>query len=251
MTLPETYQSQAKHVQPSPKFKVEADLSYHANPFPGYSVITPTPEDDGQNAEFYRQIAHWQTRLLESLPEGVLIPIPASSFHVTLADLIWNDAYRYASQDATFETRLRDCIADSFARSQAMVASDRLIAWQVIGFMIMTRGIAIALAPKAESAYQSITELRRNIYQNPHLIGLGIEQQYHLTAHITLGYFSESVTKLDPEEFGNVVSTVNQALQEANLPEELVVHHAELRKFDDMTHYYREASWPVLSFVKS
>jgi hypothetical protein len=113
--------------------------------------------------------------------------------------------------------------------------------------MIRPRAIAVCLAPQDENSYQRTLQLRRSIYQNPSLIGLGIEQQYHFTAHITLGYFGDISPQLDRDRLSNTLSELNQQA----LAEEVSamgIRRAQLRKFDDMMRYYREPDWPVLDF---
>jgi len=72
-----------------------------------------------------------------------------------------------------------------------------------------------------------------------------VEQHYHFTAHITLGYFGDLSPNLDRDRFLSTIFELNQQWLE-NSPD-FWVHRAELR-FDDMTRYYREPDWPVLEF---
>ena len=97
--------------------------------------------------------------------------------------------------------------------------------------------------PNNESSYEQILKFRRTIYQSSGLTALGIEQHYHFTAHITLGYFGNLSPNLDRDRLSATLFEVNQ--QWSDSPE-LHVHRAELRKFDDMTRYYREPDWPIL-----
>ncbi len=94
-------------------------------------------------------------------------------------------------------------------------------------------------------AYNQILNLRRAIYQSPDLTALGLEQHYHFTPHITLGYFGEVTPDLERDRLNNTISELNQQLSE--FPE-LKIDRAELRKFDDMTRYYRQSDWSVLTF---
>jgi hypothetical protein len=78
------------------------------------------------------------------------------------------------------------------------------------------------------------------------LIALGIEQHYHFTAHVTLAYFGEVSSDLDRTSFSTNLSELNEKWL-FNLPE-FSINRVELRKFDNMTHYYREPDWPILDF---
>ncbi len=245
LTLPESYHSQLEYIQESPKFKPDSQGKRQAVPFPGYSIITPPAEDDVDNGEFYKNLRTCQHQLSEKFDPNFLIPIPGDSLHFTLADLIWDGAYRDASQDPNFAPNLHQAIAQSFQSFQSTPIPHG-IRWQIFGFMLMPRAISVCLVPRDQESYQKTTEFRRAIYQNSSLIPLGVDQQYDLTAHITLGYFGTIPENLDRGHFCNILSSFNQ--QWLDSTQEISVKRAELRKFDDMTRYYREPDWPVLDF---
>ncbi len=247
MTLPETYSSQVQHIQESPKFHPRLEGGRQAVPFPGYTAITPPAESESENLAFYQNLNQCLEQLLQ-LPLGsdLIVPLPPASFHLTLADLIWDSAYRYAKENSEFELQLRDRVAQSFEQCRQSITPTNPIRWQMLGLIVMPRAIGICLVPKDEGSYEQILKFRRTIYQNPNLIALGIEQQYHFTAHITLGYFGNVSPHLDRFSLSATLSQLNQQWLET--PQELWVHRVELRKFDDMTRYYREPDWPVLDF---
>ncbi len=248
LTLPATYKSQLQHIQESPKFKLLPDGSRQAVSFPGYTVCTPPWGEVSENSEFYNSLQEIQEQLLQQLAPGLMVAVPPDSFHLTLADLIWDSAYRHAQREnPNFEKHLQERIQESFQKYQQTMARGNPIGWQLLGLMIRPRAIAVCLAPKDEDSYKRMLEFRRLIYQNSGLIGLGIEQQYHFTSHITLGYFGSIAPNLDRDLLANTLSEFNRQ----SLPLELIplrIQRAELRKFDDMMRYYREPDWPILEF---
>jgi hypothetical protein len=249
MTLPEAFQSQVQYIQLSPKFQTLSDGTIQAAPFPGYTVISPPYIDDDKNTAFYKHLHTYQQRVLEALEPGLLIPVPSDSFHFTLTDLIWANAFLHSrDEDPTFEQRLQSCVAQVFQKSELSVRSEKPIYWQVIGLFLRTRALGVCLVPKDEDSYERVLQLRRMVYQSPELIALGIEQQYNFTAHITLGYFGEPATTIDQGKLAQSLIALNDYWLELAEPAEIWVHRAELRKFDDMTRYYREPDWPVLEF---
>jgi hypothetical protein len=110
----------------------------------------------------------------------------------------------------------------------------------------MPRAVGVCLVPKNERSYEEIIRFRRIIYQNRKLMGLGVEQHYHFTAHVTLGYFGEIPPELDRINLSMMFSEFNQSLP-LDTPD-FLINQVELRKFDDMTHYYRQPDWPSLDF---
>lgn len=247
MTLPEAYRSQIQHIQESSKFQPAVEGGRQAVPFPGYTVITPPWSEETENSAFYAKLEAYQQELLQlPLDSNLIVPVPAASFHLTLADLIWDSAYRDACEkNPEFEKDLRSCIAEIFQQyQQSITKGTNPICWQMLGLVVMPRAVGVCLVPQDESCYEQIVNFRRTIYQNPKLIALGIEQHYHFTAHITLGYFGEISPDLDRTSFSTMLSQLNQQWL-GNSPE-FLVRRAELRKFDDMTRYYRESDSPVL-----
>lgn len=244
MTLPEANSVQLQYIQESPKFAVESEGMVKTVPFPGYTIITPPWQDDGGNDEFYQDAIACQEKLIAQLEPNLLVPLPPKSLHFTLADLIWDSAYLDAAQNPDFETKLRGCIGNIFKQCEMFLMGETPIRWQLLGLIVMTRAVAICLAPKDEQSYDRILGLRRAIYQNADLIGLGIEQQYHFTAHVTLGYFGKIPENLDRTRTLEAISELNQQWIDTSC--EIRVHRAELRRFEDMTDYHRESDWPML-----
>ncbi|MEA5565205.1 DUF1868 domain-containing protein [Anabaena sp. UHCC 0399] len=248
MTLPEAYRSQVQHIQESYKFQPSGE-SRAAAPFPGYTLITPTADEDSDNAAFYATLQAYQQEVLQ-LPgnQDLIVPLPPGSFHLTLADLIWDSAYHHACEkNPEFDQQLHSCITETFQQYQeSLTQESQAIVWQMLGLVIMPRAIGVCLVPKDESCYEQILKFRRTIYQNPKLIALGVEQHYHFTAHVTLGYFGDIPPDLERINLANSLSELNEKWM-FSMPD-ISIHRVELRKFDDMTRYYRESDWPSLEF---
>jgi hypothetical protein len=248
MTLPESYKTQVQHIQESSKFRLDAGVRVAA-PFPGYTLITPPATEDADNAAFYGQIEAYQQQLLQlPIAKDLIVPVPPASFHVTVADLIWDSAFVHACEkNPRFAEDLNFQLTERFQEyQQLMTKGSDPISWQMLGLIVMPRAVGVCLVPKNKRSYEEIIQFRRIIYQNRTLMGLGIEQHYHFTAHVTLGYFGEIPSELDRVNLSQMFSDFNQSLLLSN--PELAIKKVELRKFDDMTDYYRQPDWPSLDF---
>ncbi|WP_310490413.1 DUF1868 domain-containing protein [Chamaesiphon sp. VAR_69_metabat_338] len=245
MTLPATYESQVKNLQESPKFELTADGTRQPVSFPGYSAITPPGAEDPGNSAVFESLAACQQKLVEKLESDLLVLVDPASFHFTLADLIWDSAYRTAiAGNPDFESKLVERIAESFEIYQKSVVDTAPIRWQIMGLTVRPRAIEVSLVPKDEYSYDRIIAFRRAIYQNSNLISLGIEQQYYFTAHTTLAYFANVHQEIDR-------ARLSDTLQEYNMhwldnPQEIVLAHGQLRKFTDMYTYSREPHFPIV-----
>ena len=220
-------------------------------PFPGYSIITPPNSEDPANSKFYDNIKLLQQSIIQQLEPGLIVPLSAESFHFTLADIIWDDSYKQAvEENSQFDTQLQEQIKESFAKYQATTNYENSVQWQLLGISVRPRAIMACLVPKDQESYQAIIDLRRCVYQNAGLMGLGVEQQYDFTGHVTLGYFSSISDRLNRSEVCVIISQISDRLLESE-PTIIDVERAELRKFDNMLHYHRQPDWTAISLGKA
>lgn len=250
MTRSEHHQSQWPLIQSSPKFRPPTQpgaTAWEAVPFPGYTIVTPSGSEDKANPRFYKALGELQVKLADLIPSPFGLALPPESFHFTLADLVWDRSYLQAiAANPTYEPQIQGAIAQTFAQQAPQVSQGQPILLQVMGFVVMTRAIGLCLAPHTESDYERLVGVRRSVYQSPHILALGIEQQYHFTAHITLGYFGQLPDTIDPLPLSQGLEQLTHDFLET-CPE-FTIDQVELRKFDNMTHYFREPDWPVLRF---
>jgi hypothetical protein len=240
LTLPTAYEGQLSNIQKSPKFS-----DRQPTPFPGYTLITPPQVEDWVNTEFYGHLSKIQAESHQEIAD-LLIPLPISSFHFTAANLIWDDRFRSAKKERPdFEGVLRRAIQASFEQFQVQRKLTNPPVWQILGMLVYPRALVVGLVPYNEEAYDDLTLLRRAIYQNRDLIGLGIDQQYHFTAHITLGYFDEIPGDLDRDRLSKLLAQFNDRW--LDLPPQLFsLQQVQLRYFENMVQYSRQPEDPVL-----
>ncbi len=240
MTLPTNYDQQLHHIQASPKFNQGKPVE-----FPGFSVITPPWAEETVNDKMYQSLEKVETQLEEELGKNLFIALPPQSFHLTIADLIWEKTYLNAiNENSNFDDLLEKEISKVFQQYQEIIKNLDGLQLEVLGLSIFPRAIAVCLAP-TEASYEPIIKLRQLIYQDERIIKLGIEQQYDFVAHITLGYFGEIEANLDLNQVQSTLTKINdQWLDEA--PPLFDLKTIELRKFSDMITYTRQPDWATI-----
>ncbi|MDY7012880.1 MAG: DUF1868 domain-containing protein [Cyanobacteriota bacterium] len=235
--------SQLTNIQSSPKFEDGRAVS-----FPGYSAIAPLWEGSSEILALSERLLQLQQSLVEQLDEGLMVPVAPESFHLTLTDLIWDEAYREAIQkNPAFEEQLRDRIAQCFEQCAPQLSQNIPIPIQALGLVLRPRALMVGIVPQTEPGYDRILQLRRAIYQNSGLIALGIEQQYDFTGHITLGYFDKVSPDLDRDRIASILDSANERWLETEMPSPSI-EGVRLYKFDNMNRFYRESDWPELKF---
>jgi hypothetical protein len=243
LTRRATLRSQLAHIQSSPKFE-----DGQAVAFPGYSAIAPFWEGSPEMLALCDRLTQLQQSLVKQLDDGLLVPVAPESFHLTLTDLIWEEAYREAVQkNPAFEEQLRDRIAQCFKQCASQLSQNQPIQIQALGLILRPRAIMVGVVPQTEQGYDRILQLRRALYQNSGLIALGIEQQYDFTGHVTLGYFDKVSSDLDRDRLASILDSINERWLETEMPSPSIPG-VWLYKFDDMNHFYREPDWPELKF---
>lgn len=243
MTVPSNYKQQLKNIQSSPKFVEGKPVD-----FPGYSVITPPYREDNYNRKFYDNLEDVISPLTEKLGTEFFLDLPKESFHLTLADLIWDNTYTNAvKENPDFDNILISEIGKIFSEyNSAIKKTESLeLSLEIIGLSIFPRAIALCLAP-TENSYEPIIQLRQLIYQNEQIIKLGIEQQYDFVAHITLGYFNKVDENIDLNQVESVIKEVNDLWIEKS-DHLFELKQFELRKFTNMINFIRQPEWATIN----
>lgn len=211
---------------------------------PGYTVITPTFVDESENISTYAKLGDVQHFLLKRLGVATNAPAPVTAFHLTVADLVAGKTYTEKVQNSKEQQLLQ---ALSFVFNQ--LALDGEIRLQIFGLSLFAAGFIIAVVGAADaSGYERLMLFRNAIYNDTQLRGLGVERKFKFTGHITLAYIEkDALSEQDRDHIANTLTVANCSLFAKPLPLEVV--RAEVRKFDDMSAFYREEGWPIFNFT--
>jgi 2'-5' RNA ligase len=210
---------------------------------PGYTVITPTFVDESENIDTYARLGDVQHFLLKRLGIVTNAPAPVTAFHLTIADLVAGGTYTEKVQGSKQQQLLQ---ALSFVFNQ--LALDGEIRLQVLGLSLFATGFIIAVVGAADaSGYERLMLFRNAVYDDTQLCNLGVERKFKFTGHITLAYIEDVLSEQDRGRIAETLTAANRNLFAKPLPLEVV--RAEIRKFDDMSAFYRQGGWPVFDFA--
>jgi hypothetical protein len=241
LTLKTTLEGQLHHIQKSAKFEGGKPVA-----FPGYTIMTPPFNEDGDNQDFYKSLQDCQEQLVQQLDSELFIAIPPESLHLTVADLLWDNTYLAGvKENPDFENILKQEVDSCFHKHRESQSFDNPIELQLLGLTVFPRAVAMCLVSKSESDYLHIMNIRQAVYQNRSLIALGVQQQYRFVGHVTLGYFGEVNPESDGDRLLEIINKINEQWIDKETPT-LKIRRIQLRKFDNMVNYYREANWPEI-----
>ncbi|TVQ42198.1 MAG: DUF1868 domain-containing protein [Gloeocapsa sp. DLM2.Bin57] len=241
LTLKTTVEGQLNHIQKSAKFEGGQPVA-----FPGYTIMTPPYAEDQDNQAFYNSLQECQAELVKALDSELLISLPPESFHLTVADLVWDSTYLAGvKENPDFDNILKQEANNCFDKYKESEKFDKAIELQLLGLTVFPRALAICLVTKTESDYLHIMNIRQAVYQNRLMIALGVQQQHSFVGHVTLGYFGEVNPESHSDRLLEIITKINEQWIDKETPT-LKIQRIQLRKFDNMVNYYREANWPEI-----
>ncbi len=246
MVSDEGVRQAAADVYNSDRFRWDAERRrWLAAPCPGCTVITPPFLEETANVATYARLGDIQQALVQGAGATVLAPVPVSSFHLTVADLVWGDTYLRQSDLPGYEGRLIAAIADIFQRNGRL--AEKPIAVVLRGVTAFVSGIVAIVDFPDEVDYVRLCALRAAIYEDKRLQALGVYPTGPFTGHITLAYVSGLEGEEDRERLADTLIALNRRWFGQPIPFSLA--RAEFRRFADMAAYLRDPGWPVFHFA--
>ncbi|HEY63437.1 MAG TPA: DUF1868 domain-containing protein [Caldilineae bacterium] len=236
----------AASVHNSDRFRWDAKRRrWLATPCPGCTVITPPFLEETANVATYARLGDIQQALVQGAGATVLAPVPVSSFHLTVADLVWGDTYLRQNDLPGYEGRLIAAITDVFQHNGRL--ADEAIPALLRGVTAFVSGIVAVVDFPNETDYVRLCALRAAIYEDKRLQALGVYPTGPFTGHITLAYVSGLKGEEDRERLADTLTALNREYFEQPIPFSLV--RAEFRRFADMSAYHRAPDWPIFHFT--
>lgn len=244
---PDSIQASLDHLSVSDKYHQNQPLF-----FPGVTLVSPLGSEDQSAALLYTRLEQDLDSLKTEFSREI-VPIQASTFHITGADLIAGTAYQEALKIHQYDAEgyFREIQSALIQESQVIPdASLNTLAsttslnyrWDLAGFTLFGSAVVCLLQPKLEEAYLHLIGLRSRIYNHPYLHSLGIRPPRPFMAHITLGYYQSelfhpsTLTRLAQwciERNQALATSIHSYEAEASC----VLNQMQLRSFEDMTDY--------------
>ena len=236
-------QRSAQMIPPSGRFTIDKTGCYKPVGHPGYTVITPTFEDESANVRTYAKLSDVQDFLLKQLGVDKYVPAPVTGLHLTISDLVAGKTYRDTVQGGN-EQKLLQALSSVFNQ----LTFQWPVRLQVLGLSLFSPGFIIAVVGAVdESGYERLMSLRNVIYDDPPLMHFGIKRKFKFTGHITLAYIEGALSEHERNNIYRTLKAGNESFFVQPMPLEVV--RAEVRKFNDMSAFYRQGGWPLFEFA--
>ena len=236
---PEQLLERAMALRPSGNYKCNGH-GWVPQSYPGYAVLSMMEENAGNNglAILLKAI---QADLLEQCPwEEVLYPLPAGSFHQTVANTLSAERFLQHIARPGLEPAYPDIIASTFTRMP--VLPPRILPMRLIGLAIFGTCMGVLGVFDDEACYRRILEFREIFYADPGLRALDVRRTRPFIGHITLAYIEAELSRRQREQLTDAVVSINRSLSEAAPMFNLAL--TGLRRYHDLSTFHREDDYP-------
>lgn len=224
------------------KFFMDKSKKWEPKYYPGFTLITPTYPEDLDNQEVYSKIISYTQQLFKKTNLHKVLEAPKTAYHLTLARLISDEDYINKIGSAGELVFLRQF--SSFFRELSPILA---IQMRLTGFSVLTDGVIVAIITAFdEEEYNKLVLFRKQIYSNPNLQALGIEQKQSFMGHINLGYIESDLCESEKRLLYDTIIKINMRLYLENL--HFYVLQGEFRKFENDLSFNRHENWPVFKF---
>lgn len=212
-------------VSPSDKYAVERTESgqefYKAAPYSGYTVLA----DPFPSGEQKQKLQFITERLLSWKIDG-FVPVPGSTYHITLADLIANEKYRKVIRAGQL-TQFCEVVCNILSPTGLNVTG------RICGVGWFPSVVIAIVDFVKEDDYRQIIGLRNKIYSDLELISFGVARTLPFIGHITLGY----LTSPAPRTLNDALCEIRGELD--NYALDYSFKQGVLYSFNDMSSYQR------------
>ncbi len=234
------YGGSASNGIPAHSGPVPVGSAWAPQPYPGFAVVSMVDEDPG-NERLPDALEAIQAELLGRCPwEGALYPLPAASFHQTVANTLSEERFlRYIVRPG-LEGMYPDLVAEAFERMPVHPVLE--LPMRLIGLSLF--GTALGMLGVFEHAadYGRVLDFRSAFYANVGLQALDIRMTRPFIGHITLAYIEADLTARQREELAAAVHTINRSF--GNTVPVFDLARCGLRRYHHLSAFLREADYP-------
>jgi hypothetical protein len=209
-------------------------------PYPGFAVISMVEENPG-NTALPDALQAIQANLLDLCPwEGALYPLPAASFHQTVANTLSEDRFLTHIVRPGLERVYPDLIATIFEKMPVQPA--RALPMRLIGLSIFGTALGLLGVFDNEADYCRILNFRSAFYSDIGLQALDIRMTRPFIGHITLAYIEADLTTRQRSALAAAVHNINRSLGD-DLPA-FNLSLTGLRRYHHLSAFLREDDYP-------
>jgi hypothetical protein len=238
-------QERAAAMQPGGKYSFRYGY-WTCQPYPGYAVVSMVAGHPENN-----KLRHRLQEIQQALAQRLNNPakyylLPVDSFHQTVANTLSAERFERYIAGPGLEAQYPSLVGEAFAALPPSTHPHPL-AMKIIGLSIFSGAIGALGIFEDAADYARILDLRRGFYGNASLQALTIRQTRPFIGHITLAYLGDTLSPAEREKLVSTCQLINQSINRQQLY--FYLYETELRRYKNLSHFHREAHFPVYRFT--
>ena len=244
---PEALLKRATQVKFGNKFQF-IENSWQPIPYRGYAIVSMVKHNPG-NELLVNNLVNLQEQLLESTGlQEKLFPLPASSFHQTVANTLSSDRFNQHILQANLEAQYPSIIEKSFEQIE-LGKSPKPLCMKLIGLSIFHSAMGILGVFEEPEDFDTILNFREQIYSNPTLNELDIRRTRPFVGHLTLFYFERNITPSEANLIAEKCIDFNQSISASDWS--FLISNTQLRTYPHLASFEFHPGFPTFSFIES
>ena len=209
--------------------------------YPGFALQAMLSESS-QHESLSLELQEIQKRIDHSIGrEGVLYPLPAPSFHQTVANTFSADRLRRHVIDNgildTFPSIIENALND-WKKPDAQ----RPVSMRLIGLSLFRTAIGALGVFESRSDFERVIEFRDFFYGHPKLEAIGLTRTRPFIGHVTLNYVEDSLSGYEKQCLINQISRINEDLSGKQLVMQMPI--AKLHRYDNLSAFITNPQFP-------
>ncbi len=211
-------------------------------PYPGYAMQAML-ESSPNNAALLPELVYLQYEIISILDRpGTLYPLPAASFHQTVANTFSADRLQRHLIDKdkfeAFPEMVKNAISSFPATSE-----DQPVKMRLIGASLFRTAIGVLGVFENSKHFERIIAFRDQFYRQPELSALGLRRTRPFIGHVTLAYLEADLEESEQTLLAEGIAKLNTRLGKRSLVMEMP--QAELRRYDTLSAFISEPHYPT------
>ncbi len=212
-----------------------------AQPYPGFALQAMV-DSTSANQALTPELLSIQAQITASPQrEGALYPLPASSFHQTVANTF--SANRL--QHAVVAPGLLDTFHERIAEALDYIPTgehESPPVMSLIGVSVFRTAIGVLGVFPDQSDFDRVIGFRNAFYGHTRLAAIGLKRTRPFIGHITLAYVEDPMSDSEKTRLANTIATLNDGLTET--PLSFHMPRAELRRYDTLAAFEPDPRYP-------
>jgi hypothetical protein len=225
--------ARAAKLRPAGQFHYQ-DGSWVPNPYIGNAVVTMVASTPA-NAPLVSALTSLQSGLLERLASPrTVCPLPAASFHQTIANTLSADNHQRLVVDRGLAVEYPAIVTNTFSHIPALATREPLT-MRMVGLSIFGTALGLLGIFVREEGFHRVLHFRDHFYGDARLAEIGIRRTRPFIGHITLAYIECELDAATRDRLVDLVISINRELALQNLHFHLPA--AELRSYRHLAEF--------------